>query len=108
MKIGIFDSGIGGMTISNSLLKYNPCLEIVYFCDNKNFPYGTKSQFFIAKRLYAAFSFFQKRKVQNIIIACHSASSVYLQKYLLKTNLYIYKSLGCHNTNMYIFNPNCR
>lgn len=44
MKIGIFDSGIGGLTVLNEIIKVHPNCEYYYFGDNINVPYGTKTK----------------------------------------------------------------
>ena len=44
MKIGIFDSGIGGLTVLKEMLKYHPQHHYIYFGDSKNLPYGNKSK----------------------------------------------------------------
>ena len=44
MRIGVFDSGIGGLTVLKELMKYHPDQEYIYFGDTKNLPYGTKNK----------------------------------------------------------------
>ena len=43
-KIGVFDSGLGGLTVLNEICKYNTGLEITYFGDTARIPYGTRSR----------------------------------------------------------------
>jgi len=76
--IGIFDSGLGGLTVVKEVKKLLPKIKILYFGDTARLPYGEKSEEIIKKYTLAACNFLKKRKVKIIIIACHSASSVAL------------------------------
>ena len=51
--IGIFDSGVGGLTALRELRKLAPSADIVYLADRKNAPYGTKSECELIKRMRA-------------------------------------------------------
>ena len=75
MKIGIFDSGMGGITVLKELLKYYPNEEYIYVGDNKNLPYGTKSKeelFILSNKII---EFLIKEGVNIIFIACGTVSS---------------------------------
>lgn len=76
--IGVFDSGLGGLTVVKEIRKLMPGIKILYFGDTAHLPYGEKSEEIIKKYTLAACNFLKNRKVKVIIIACHSASSVAL------------------------------
>lgn len=76
--IGVFDSGIGGLTVVKELTKRLPCEEIVYFGDTARIPYGTKSEI-IVKRFSLEDSFFLlNMDVKMIVVACNTASAIAL------------------------------
>ena len=76
LPIGIFDSGIGGLTVTHVLKEKLPQESIIYFGDTEHLPYGEKSyeaiQYF-SKRIT---EFLKKKHCKVIIIACNSASSI--------------------------------
>ena len=74
--IGIFDSGIGGLTIAHALKKRLPNESIIYFGDTKHLPYGEKSKSAIQNFSKAITQFLLEKNCKTIIIACNSASSV--------------------------------
>ncbi|MEO0114689.1 MAG: glutamate racemase [candidate division WOR-3 bacterium] len=76
--IGIFDSGIGGLTIVRELKKILPNEDIIYLGDTARVPYGTKSPEVITRFAFEDTRFLINRKVKLIIVACHSVSSVCL------------------------------
>jgi len=73
--IGIFDSGIGGLTIASSLVKNLPNESIIYFGDTAHLPYGDKSQQTIQNYTKTIVDFLLARKVKIILIACNTASA---------------------------------
>jgi glutamate racemase len=77
--IGIFDSGIGGLTIAHALKKKLPNENIIYFGDTEHLPYGEKSKLAIQNFSKRITQFLMEKKCKTIIIACNSASSVALQ-----------------------------
>lgn len=76
MKIGIFDSGIGGLTILKELLKEKPNNHYIYYGDNVNVPYGEKSKEELLKIGDKIIKYFISIGVDLIIIACGTMSSV--------------------------------
>ena len=74
--IGIFDSGIGGLTIANAIKEKLPNENIIYFGDTKHLPYGEKSETAIRDYSLKIAKYLEKKKCKIIIIACNSASSV--------------------------------
>ncbi len=74
--IGIFDSGIGGLTVVREVLEQLPGYRIVYFGDTARSPYGTKSQKTIIDYSIEDTEFLLSQGAKVIIVACNSASSV--------------------------------
>lgn len=75
MKIGIFDSGVGGLSVLKELLEHKPNNEYLYIGDTLNMPYGSKSHeelFICASRII---EYLIKNEVELIIIACGTISS---------------------------------
>ncbi len=75
LKIGIFDSGLGGLTVLRYLLDYFPNNEFVYLGDLGNLPYGNKSKNNIIDYSIKCAQFLETKKVDSIVIACNTASS---------------------------------
>jgi len=87
LKIGIFDSGIGGFTILNSLLKTRKDVEVFYLADTKRIPFGSKNFKeirFIAKEIC---TFFEDKNLDALLIACNTTNACALD--ILKNNLRI-------------------
>ena len=80
MKIGIFDSGMGGLLIGRAIRKDMPQYDYIYLGDTKNLPYGNKSQGQIYKNTVRAVEFLFKKDCALVIIACNTASSQALRK----------------------------
>jgi glutamate racemase len=76
--IGIFDSGIGGLTIAHALKEKLPNENIIYFGDTEHLPYGEKSKLAIQNFSKRITQFLLEKKCKTIVIACNSASSVAL------------------------------
>jgi len=74
--IGVFDSGIGGLTVANAINRQLPNEEIIYFGDTAHLPYGDKSADAIRYYCLKIVKFLLKRKCKMVVIACNSASSV--------------------------------
>ncbi len=77
--IGIFDSGIGGLTVVRSLAKRMPREDIIYFGDTARVPYGNKSKSTIIRFSEQIMEFLVKKKVKYVIIACNTASGFALE-----------------------------
>ena len=73
--IGIFDSGVGGMTVFSEIAKKLPNEDIIYLGDTKNFPYGTKSKENIIRIANKCVQFLINKDVKMIVIACGTATS---------------------------------
>lgn len=73
--IGIFDSGVGGLTIAKAIKEYMPCERLIYFGDTLHFPYGDKPREVLEKYSLFISRFLVKEGCKVIVIACNSASS---------------------------------
>lgn len=73
--IGIFDSGLGGLTVLGDVQRLLPSEDIVYLGDSARLPYGTKSKRQITDFSFANVRYLLKKKVKAIIIACNSSSA---------------------------------
>ena len=73
--IGIFDSGIGGVTVLKELLKVLPNENYIYYSDSRNNPYGDKSDKQINELCEYIVKLFIKQKCKAIVIACNTASA---------------------------------
>jgi glutamate racemase len=74
--IGIFDSGIGGLTIVKEFFRYLPEYPIIYFGDTARLPYGTKTPHLIKKFSKEITQWLLKKGAKIIIIACHTSSAL--------------------------------
>ena len=83
--IGIFDSGIGGLTIAHAIKNKLPNESFIYFGDTKHLPYGEKSEQAIKDYSLKIAEFLKKNNCKAIIIACNSASST--AYYHIKKNI---------------------
>lgn len=79
-KIGIFDSGLGGLTILKEIAKLMPYYEYIYLGDNQNTPYGDKSQDKIFNLTFAGVEWLLKNGAEIVILACNTASANALRK----------------------------
>ena len=74
--IGIFDSGIGGLTVAKEIFAALPDYQVIYFGDTAHLPYGTKSPHAIKEWTSQIVRFLLTKKANVIVIACHTASAV--------------------------------
>lgn len=77
-KIGLFDSGVGGLTVLKELIASMPHESYVYFGDTARFPYGGKSQDTIIRYSIENSAFLIDQGVELIAVACHTATSLAL------------------------------
>ena len=76
--IGIFDSGVGGLTVLRQIEKALPGENIIYFGDTARVPYGNKSRETIVKFSTENILFLLKKKVKIVVVACNTASALAL------------------------------
>ncbi len=81
MKVGVFDSGLGGLIMTKAIREALPVYDIVYFGDTLHMPYGGRSHDAIYHYTRQAMDFlFREHDCQLIIIACNSASAAALRR----------------------------
>lgn len=73
--IGVFDSGVGGLTVAREIMRQIPNERIVYFGDTARVPYGSKSKDIITKYSRQIIHFLLTENVKAIVIACNTASA---------------------------------
>ena len=80
MKVGVFDSGIGGLTVVKSLLEHQLFEEIIYYGDTARVPYGIKDKNTIIRYGLEAVEFFKNFELDLIIVACNTVSAYALEE----------------------------
>lgn len=78
--IGVFDSGVGGLTVAREIMRQLPEERIVYFGDTARLPYGSKSKDTIIRFSEQIIRFLRTKDVKAIVIACNTASSYALDE----------------------------
>lgn len=73
--IGIFDSGVGGLTVAKQIIKLIPNEDIIYFGDTARVPYGSKSKETVTKFSEQIIRFLKTKDVKVVVIACNTVSS---------------------------------
>ena len=76
--VGVFDSGVGGLTVAREISRQLPDENIVYFGDTARVPYGSKSQNTIIRFSEQIIRFLKTKEVKAIVIACNTASALAL------------------------------
>jgi glutamate racemase len=84
--IGVFDSGVGGLTVLNALKRRWPGENFIYLADTARLPYGSKSLHSIHQYCEQNVRFLEKYRVKAVVVACNSASTAILES-PLKTSL---------------------
>ena len=74
-RLGVFDSGLGGLTVLNEVCKYNSGLDVVYFGDTARVPYGSRTVETINRYAEQDVRFLLSQGVQAILIACGTVST---------------------------------
>lgn len=77
--IGIFDSGVGGLTVVKKIVSLLPNENIIYFGDTARVPYGTKSNDTVIEYAFQDAKFLLNKNVKIIVVACNTASSIALK-----------------------------
>ncbi len=77
--VGVFDSGVGGLTVAREIMRQLPNERIVYFGDTARVPYGNKSRETIIKFSRQIVRFLKTQQVKAIVVACNSASAYALE-----------------------------
>ncbi|MFI3241936.1 MAG: glutamate racemase [Alphaproteobacteria bacterium] len=97
MKIGVFDSGIGGLVITKSFVNKLNEYDFVYYGDTKNLPYGNKTPLQVLRYTIEAVEYLISQDAKLIVIACNTASAIalrYIQQRFIPQNYPEIKVLG--------------
>ena len=76
--VGVFDSGVGGLTVVREIIRQLPSENIVYFGDTARVPYGSKSKETVIRYSRQIVRFLQSQHVKAIVVACNTASALAL------------------------------
>ena len=85
--IGVFDSGIGGLTVLKKIVEILPSEKYIYYADTDNVPYGTKPKEEVKKYISEAVEFLVSKDVKAIVIACNTATSIAVKELREKYNI---------------------
>ena len=75
MPIGVFDSGMGGLTVMREIMRQIPNEKVIYFGDTARVPYGSKSKETVTRFSRQIVRFLQSKQVKAIVVACNTASA---------------------------------
>lgn len=87
MKVGIFDSGVGGITVLKKAMEYLPAVDYIYYTDNLHVPYGTKPKEEVYGYVKQIVDFLIKEGVDVIVIACNTATCIAVQRLREQTHI---------------------
>ncbi len=76
--IGIFDSGVGGLTVAKKIFELLPKEDIIYVGDTARYPYGPRSEEMVKKLSFQNMNFLLSQKVKFVVVACNTASALAL------------------------------
>jgi len=76
--IGVFDSGVGGLTVLKELVALVPAADYLYFGDTARLPYGSKSVETVARYALSAARFLEEKQIELLVVACNTASALAL------------------------------
>ena len=79
--IGVFDSGLGGISVVRAIIDLLPHEHLVYFGDTARVPYGSKSEETVIRFAHQISSFLREKQVKMIVVACNTASAVAFKRY---------------------------
>ncbi|MCD7878583.1 MAG: glutamate racemase [Candidatus Gastranaerophilales bacterium] len=88
--IGVFDSGVGGLSVFSELIKLLPDEQYIYFGDTKNLPYGNKTKEQLIEITTGIFDFFESKRVKAVVMACNTTSALTYDYLKNKYNFKIY------------------
>jgi glutamate racemase len=77
--IGVFDSGVGGISVLKQAIKVLPHEDFIYYGDSKNAPYGTRTVEEVRKLSYEASEYLRKFNVKALVVACNTATSAAIE-----------------------------
>lgn len=85
--IGVFDSGVGGLTVAREIMRQMPSESIVYFGDTARVPYGSKSQNTVITYSKQIVKFLNTKHVKAIVVACNTATAFALETLQKESNI---------------------
>lgn len=85
--IGVFDSGVGGLTVVDEIMKQLPNEQIIYFGDTARVPYGNKSKKTIIRYSNQIVNFLLSKNIKAIVIACNTASAFALESIVSEVSI---------------------
>lgn len=85
--VGVFDSGVGGLTVAREITRQLPSESIIYFGDTARVPYGSKSKDTIIRYSRQIVRFLQTKNVKAIVVACNTASAFALDTIEAELNI---------------------
>ena len=85
--IGVFDSGVGGLTVAREIMRQMPNEKIIYFGDTARVPYGSKSKETVTRFSRQIVRFLQSFQVKTIVVACNTASAYALDELEQETDI---------------------
>jgi len=85
--VGVFDSGIGGLTVVREIMRQIPNEKIIYFGDTARVPYGSKSKKTVTRYSKQILRFLQSHHVKTVVVACNTASACALEDLENETDL---------------------
>ena len=85
--VGVFDSGVGGLTVAREIMRQIPDERIIYFGDTARLPYGSKSRDTVIRYSRQIIRFLRTMEVKAIVIACNTASSYALEVVQSETDI---------------------
>ena len=79
-RIGVFDSGLGGLSVLRSIRQELPTAELLYFADSGHAPYGERSAEFIVERSLHIADFLHAQGAQLLVVACNTATATAVER----------------------------
>ncbi len=98
--IGVFDSGVGGLTVLKSMIKVLPDEKYIYFGDTLNLPYGSKSKDELVVIVKNIMNFFTEKHVKAVIMGCNTTSAVVYEEIKNDYDFTIYPVIQCSCENI--------
>lgn len=92
--VGVFDSGIGGFTVAGAILRRRPSLNLVYYGDNINMPYGGRAPEQIARFARHSIEFLLEHSIDMLAVGCNASNSVLGQGDLKSFGIPVYDLVG--------------
>jgi glutamate racemase len=89
-KIGVIDSGVGGLTVAKEIVNYLPKEDIIYFGDTGRCPYGNRSKEEIKQFTWQMIHYIMKYGLKALVIACNTATAILLEEIKAKLSIPVF------------------